>query len=75
MSADKVTIYVNGRPVEAPAGTVIVEAAKAAGVEIPVFCYHPKLTPVGMCRMCLVKWDSPRGARTAPPSWTRRASR
>lgn len=38
---------------------MLVEAAKFADVEIPVFCYHPKLTPVGMCRMCLVEIGAP----------------
>ncbi len=37
-----------------PAGTLLVEAAKTIGVEIPVFCYHHKLDPVGACRLCLV---------------------
>ncbi len=37
-----------------PAGTLIVEAAKTVGIEIPVFCYHHKLDPVGACRLCLV---------------------
>src|SRR3712207_9141072 len=41
-------------------GTVVVESAHAAGVEVPVFCHHPKLTPVGMCRMCLVEISTPR---------------
>ncbi len=67
MSADTVTIYINGQPVEAPAGTVIVEAARSAGIEIPVFCYHPKLTPVGMCRMCLVKVGQPARAKDGSP--------
>ena len=49
----KVTI--DNKVVEVPNGTLVVEAAKKAGVEIPVFCYHPKLSPVGMCRMCLVE--------------------
>jgi NADH-quinone oxidoreductase subunit G len=40
-------------------GTLIVEAAKQVGIEIPVFCYHPKMEPVGMCRMCLVTVGTP----------------
>ncbi|GAP62219.1 hypothetical protein ARMA_0642 [Ardenticatena maritima] len=59
-----VTIYIDGQPVQAPAGTPIVEAAKAAGIEIPVFCHHSKLTPVGMCRMCLVRVGTPARTRT-----------
>ena len=54
----KVTI--DNKPVDVPNGTFIVEAAKAVGVEIPVFCYHPKLQPVGMCRMCLVEVGTPK---------------
>ncbi len=51
-----VSITVDGRPVQVPANTGLVEAALAAGVEIPVFCYEPRLgPPVGACRMCLVE--------------------
>jgi NADH-quinone oxidoreductase subunit G len=53
-------VIVDNKPVEVPNGTLIVEAAKAVGVEIPVFCYHPKLQPVGMCRMCLVEVGTPK---------------
>ena len=42
-------------------GTLLVDAARMAGIEIPVFCSHPKLDPVGCCRMCLVEVDGPRG--------------
>ncbi len=48
-----ITVIIDGTEVQVPAGIMVVEAAKRAGIEIPVFCYHPKLTPVGMCRMCL----------------------
>jgi NADH-quinone oxidoreductase subunit G len=54
----KVTI--DNQIVEVPNGTLVVEAAKAVGVDIPVFCYHPKLQPVGMCRMCLVEIGTPK---------------
>jgi NADH-quinone oxidoreductase subunit G len=51
-----VTITVDGRQVQVPKGTGLVEAAAAAGIEIPVFCYEPRLGPaVGACRMCLVE--------------------
>ena len=43
--------------VEVPDGTNMIEAAKMAGVEIPHFCYHPRFTVVGQCRMCLVEID------------------
>lgn len=55
-----VTLTIDGVEVSVPQGTGVVEAARAAGVEIPVFCHHPKLTPVGMCRMCLVEIGTPR---------------
>ncbi len=42
-----------------PEGTLIVNAAKKVGIDIPVFCYHPKMEPVGMCRMCLVEIGRP----------------
>src|SRR5512133_2751644 len=56
---DLVTLTIDGQEVSVPAGTLIVDAAKMAGIEIPVFCYHPKMEPVGMCRMCLVDVGRP----------------
>jgi NADH-quinone oxidoreductase chain G len=50
-----VTVTIDGRTIQVPKGTNLVEAAKLAGIEIPVFCYHPKLDPAGVCRMCLVQ--------------------
>ncbi len=51
-----VAVTVDDRQVEVPKGTGLVEAAQAAGIEIPVFCYEPRLgPPVGACRMCLVE--------------------
>jgi NADH-quinone oxidoreductase subunit G len=57
MSAPElVTVTVDDRQVEVPKGTGLVEAAQTAGIEIPVFCYEPRLgPPVGACRMCLVE--------------------
>jgi len=54
-----VTLTIDGREVTVPEGTLIVDAAKQIGIDIPVFCYHPKLEPVGMCRMCLVDIGRP----------------
>lgn len=54
-----VSLTIDGIRVEVPEGTLIVNAAKQAGINIPVFCYHPKLEPVGMCRMCLVEVGRP----------------
>lgn len=50
-----VRIQIDDRVIEVPAGMLVVDAAKQAGIDIPVFCYHPKLEPAGMCRMCLVE--------------------
>jgi len=51
-----VTFEIDGREVQAPEGTMLVDAAKHGDVEIPYFCYEPKLgQPVGACRMCLVE--------------------
>ena len=57
MSAPElVTVKVDERSVQVPKGTGLVETAAAAGIEIPVFCYEPRLGPaVGACRMCLVE--------------------
>jgi NADH-quinone oxidoreductase subunit G len=51
-----VSITIDEREVKVPRGTGLVETAAAAGIEIPVFCYEPRLGPaVGACRMCLVE--------------------
>ncbi len=60
MSDSQVTLKIEGIEVTVPRGTLIVDAAKQVGIDIPVFCYHPKLDPVGMCRMCLVELGTPR---------------
>jgi NADH dehydrogenase/NADH:ubiquinone oxidoreductase subunit G len=53
---DLVTVTIDERTVQVPKGTGMVETAAAAGIEIPVFCYEPRLgPPVGACRMCLVE--------------------
>ena len=56
---DQVTLTIDGKQITAPKGTGLVDAAKMAGIDIPVFCHHPKLEPVGMCRMCLVEIGRP----------------
>lgn len=54
-----VTLTIDGITVQVPSGTNVVDAAKQVGIDIPVFCYHPKMEPVGMCRMCLVEIGRP----------------
>ncbi len=55
----EIHLTIDGNELRVPAGTLIVDAAKRAGIDIPVFCYHPHLEPVGMCRMCLVEIGRP----------------
>ncbi len=56
----------DGREVRAKDGELLIEAAQRHGVHIPYFCYHPRMTPVGMCRMCLVEVDTGRGPALQP---------
>jgi NADH-quinone oxidoreductase subunit G len=56
---DLVTVNVDGRDISVPKGTNVIEAAKMLGVEIPHYCYHPKLSVVGNCRMCLIEMGMP----------------
>jgi NADH-quinone oxidoreductase subunit G len=53
-AVDMVSIEVDGIALEAPKGSMIIEATDKAGIEIPRFCYHPKLSISANCRMCLV---------------------
>ncbi len=50
-----INLSINGRPVSAPPGTTILEAAAQLGLEIPHYCYHPDIGIDGNCRMCLVQ--------------------
>ena len=53
--AKMITLTIEGRQVRVAEGTSILEAAKAAGVLVPHYCYHPGLPIAGVCRMCLVE--------------------
>src|ERR1019366_1053484 len=53
--ADLVKFTIDGRELEAPAGTLVIEAAKRAGIEIPSFCYYEGYSLQAACRMCLVE--------------------
>ncbi len=55
MAEDRVHVTIDGAQTEVPKGTILWEAAKDIGVDIPIFCYHSKLGPVGVCRMCMVQ--------------------
>ncbi|NOY88854.1 MAG: molybdopterin-dependent oxidoreductase, partial [FCB group bacterium] len=50
-----VTFTIDGQSVTVPKGTTVLEASKKMGIEIPTFCWHPKLKSVGACRMCYVE--------------------
>jgi NADH-quinone oxidoreductase subunit G len=52
---DLVTVTIDGIDIAVPKGTLLVEAAKQIQRDIPVYCYHPKLGPAGLCRVCLVE--------------------
>jgi NADH-quinone oxidoreductase subunit G len=54
MPEQLVNLTIDGAPVTVPAGTLLIEAAKQAGVLVPHYCYHPGLPVAGVCRMCLV---------------------
>ncbi|HEX2043307.1 MAG TPA: NADH-quinone oxidoreductase subunit NuoG [Acidimicrobiales bacterium] len=63
---ETVTIVIDGRSVEARKGEMVIAAAERAGVYIPRFCWHPRMKPVGMCRMCLVEISGPKGMSLMP---------
>ncbi|MET0160581.1 MAG: NADH-quinone oxidoreductase subunit NuoG, partial [Acidimicrobiales bacterium] len=56
-----VSITVDGRPHEAQPGQLVIDACEDAGIYVPRFCYHRRMTSVGMCRQCLVEVEGPRG--------------
>lgn len=58
---EQVNITINEQAVTAPKGALLIDVATDLGIEIPVFCSHPKLDPVACCRQCLVEFDGPRG--------------
>ena len=60
-----INITVDGKKVTAPAGTLLIEACKAVGIEVPSFCYYPNLALQGACRMCLVKVEKMPKLQTA----------
>ena len=53
--ADLVTLTIDGRTIQAPPGTLVIDAAKHSGIEVPAFCYYEGLTLQAACRMCLVE--------------------
>ena len=60
-----VNLTVDGKKLTAPVGTLLIEACKSAGIEVPSFCYYPNLSLQGACRMCLVKVEKMPKLQTA----------
>ena len=64
--SELVTITINGTEQQVEPGQMLIKAAEETGTYIPRFCYHPRMNPVGMCRMCLVEVEGPRGIMLVP---------
>ena len=64
-ATNNVTLTVNGKAITAPKGTLLIEACKQHGIEIPAFCYYPGLSLQGACRMCLVEIEKMPKMQTA----------
>jgi NADH-quinone oxidoreductase subunit G len=58
-------LTIDGRPVTVPKGTLIWAAARQLGIEVPIYCYHPKMPPLGACRMCFVEVEKMPKLQTA----------
>ena len=58
---DVVTVTIDGKEVQAPRGELLIKVAQEHGTYIPRFCWHERMKPVGMCRMCLVEVEGMRG--------------
>ncbi len=70
---DMITVVIDGFEVTVPKGTLVIRAAEQLGIQIPRFCDHPLLNPVGACRQCLVeieingrKFPKPQASCTIP---------
>ncbi len=61
-----VSVTIDGRTIAGAKGELVIEAAERNGVYIPRFCYHSRMKPVGMCRMCIVDIDTGRGPALQP---------
>jgi len=64
--ADGVVVEINGTEIVARKGELLIDAAERTGTYIPRFCYHDRMRPVGMCRMCIVEVDTGRGPALQP---------
>lgn len=76
---DLVTLTIDGVEISVPKGTLVIRAAEQIGVEVPRFCDHPLLAPVGACRQCMVEVEGQRkpmapAPSRAPTAWWSRPS-
>ncbi len=60
-----VSLTINDKKIRAQSGQSILQAAKEAGINIPVLCHHPALPPAGACRICLVEIEKQRSLQPA----------
>nr|MBA3604484.1 (2Fe-2S)-binding protein [Acidimicrobiia bacterium] len=60
-STSTLTVTIDDRSIEAQPGQLVIDACEDAGTYVPRFCYHKRMSPVGMCRQCLVEIEGPRG--------------
>ena len=68
---DQIKINVNGSEISSKPDQLIIEACEDSGIHIPRFCWHKRMDPVGMCRMCLVEVETPRGKALVPSCTTK----
>ena len=68
---DQIKINVNGSEIISEPDQLIIEACEDSGIHIPRFCWHKRMDPVGMCRMCLVEIETPRGKALVPSCTTK----
>ena len=65
MNDATIQLQIDGKPINVPRGATLLDAAQAAGVDIPVICYHEATSPNGLCRICVVDVD---GGRVLQPA-------
>ena len=65
MTDDTINLTIDGETITVPRGATLLDAAQAAGIDIPVICYHEATTPNGLCRICVVDVD---GGRVLQPA-------
>src|ERR1700690_3791324 len=69
LESRRIEIKIDGRAVSAPEGATILDAARSLGIDTPTLCFLENLTPVNVCRVCVVELE---GSRTLVPACSRR---